>query len=128
MRGSRWHNSSAASAITAGGSDRGSPSVVRWWKIVPGVGTTFVGASALTATLSSYSSAARPVENRSSAALHIPYTVPPRTARLVGGIAGWRAAAEDTLRIQPAPCPRMPGSTSVARWNGASTWTANISA
>jgi hypothetical protein len=57
---------------------------VRWWKIVPGVGTTLVGASALTAMLSSYSSAARPVENRSSAALHIPYTVPPRGARSAG--------------------------------------------
>jgi len=94
---------------------------------VPGVGTTRVGDSALTAMLSSYSSAARPVENRSSAALHIPYTVPPRRARLEPS-AGWRAATEEMFKIQPVPRARMPGSTSVARWNGASTWTANMSA
>ena len=88
MRGSRWHSSSAASAITAGGSDLGSPSLVRWWKIVPGVGTTRVGDSALTAMLSGYSSAARPLENRSSAALHIPYTVPPRPPQASGGMTG----------------------------------------
>jgi hypothetical protein len=128
VRGSWWHSSSAASAITAGGSARGSSSLVRWWKIVPGVGTTLVGARALTAMLSSYSSAARPVENRSSAALHIPYTVPPRPPQPSGGMAGWRAATEEMFRIQPAPRARMPGSTSVARWNGASTWTANMSA
>jgi hypothetical protein len=75
--------------------------------------------------LSSYSSAARPVENRSSAALHIPYTVPPRSVEVT---AGWRAAPEDMFRIQPAPRARRPGRTSVARWNGASTWTANMSA
>jgi hypothetical protein len=127
VRGSWWHSSSAASAITAGGSARGSSWLVRWWKIVPGVGTTLVGASALTAMLSSYSSAARPVENRSSAALHIPYTVAPSSARLAG-TAGWRAATEEMFKIQPAPRARMPGSTSVASWNGASTWTANMSA
>jgi hypothetical protein len=88
VRGSRWHSSSAASAITAAGSDRGSPSLVRWWKIVPGVGTTWVGDSALTAMLSWYTSAARPLENRSSAALHIPYTVPPRPPHASGGTAG----------------------------------------
>jgi hypothetical protein len=92
---------------------------------VPGVGTTRLGDSALTAMLSSYSSAARPVENRSSAALHIPYTVPPRRVEVT---AGWRAATEEMFRIQPAPRARRPGSTSVARWNGASTWTANMSA
>ena len=75
--------------------------------------------------LSSYSSAARPVENRSSAALHIPYTVPPRSVEVT---AGWRAAPEEMFKIQPAPRARRPGRTSVARWNGASTWTANISA
>ena len=32
------------------------------------------------------------------------------------------------FRIQPVPRARMPGRTSVARWNGASTWTANMSA
>jgi hypothetical protein len=127
VRGSRWHSSSAASAITAGGSAAGSSGVVRWWKTVPGVGTTRVGDSALTAMLSRYSSAARPVENRSSAALHIPYTVPPRRARLEV-TAGWRAATEEMFRIQPVPRARMPGRTSVARWNGASTWTANMSA
>jgi hypothetical protein len=127
VRGSWWHSSSAASAITAGGSARGSSSLVRWWKIVPGVGTTLVGARALTAMLSSYSSAARPVENRSSAALHIPYTVAPSGARSAG-TAECRAATEEMFRIQPAPRARMPGSRSVASWNGASTWTANMSA
>ncbi len=62
------------------------------------------------------------------AALHIPYTVPPRPANGPAAMAGCRAAMEEMLRIQPAPCARMPGRTSVARWNGASTWTANISA
>ena len=40
--------------------------------------------SALTAMPSAYTSAARPVVKRSSAALHIPYTVPPRHPSLVG--------------------------------------------
>ena len=95
---------------------------------MPGVGTTLVGDNALTAMLSWYSSAARPVENRSSAALHIPYTVPPRPPQLSGGIAGCRAATEEMFTIQPAPRVRIPGRTSVARWNGASTCTANMSA
>ena len=55
---------------------------------MPGVGTTLEGDSALTAMLSWYSSAARPLENRSSAALHIPYTVPPRPPQASGGMAG----------------------------------------
>src|SRR5215469_6884286 len=96
----------AASAMTDGGSELGSPSVVRWWKTVPGVGTTLVGDSALTAMLSGYSSAASPVENRSIAALHIPYTVPPRPANWPGGIVGCRAAPDEMLRIQPPPRAR----------------------
>src|SRR5215469_16147115 len=78
--------------------------------------------------LSGYNSAARPVEKRSMAALHIPYTVPPRPANGPGGMVGCRAAPEEMLRIQPPPCARMPGSTSWARWNDASTCTENISA
>src|SRR5215472_6000191 len=103
---------SAASAITDGGSEFASPSVVRWWNTVPGVGTTLVGDNALTAMLSGYNSAARPVEKRSIAALHIPYTVPPRPPQALGGMAGWRAAMEEMFRIQPAPRSRRPGRTS----------------
>ena len=51
--GSALHSIRAASAKTAGGSASGSSSVVRWWKIVPGVGTTLLGDSAFTAMLSS---------------------------------------------------------------------------
>src|ERR1700729_4476327 len=96
--GSRWHSISAASAITEDGSAFGSSSEVRWWKIVPGVGTTRVGASELTAMLSAYSSAASPVENRSSAALHMPYTVEP-IANRPGGTDGCRAATEEMFSI-----------------------------
>ena len=39
--------------MTEGGSLFGSSSLVRWWKSVPGVGTTFVGDSALTEMSSS---------------------------------------------------------------------------
>ncbi len=52
LAGSPLHSTSAACAITVAGSEFGSSSLVRWWKIVPGVGTTLVGASALTAMLS----------------------------------------------------------------------------
>src|SRR5215469_8948938 len=101
--------------MTEAGSELAAPSVVRWWKIVPGVGTTLVGDSAFTAMLSGYTSAASPVENRSIAALHIPYTVPPRPANGPGGIVGCTAAIEEMLSIQHAPRSRMPGSTSCAR-------------
>src|SRR5215469_2988264 len=113
--------------MTAGGSAFSSPAVVSLWKIVPGVGTTFVGDSAFTAMLSAYNSAAKPVDNRSIAALHIPYTVPPRVAQPDGGSCGCLAAAEEMFRIQPRPRSRIAGSTRVARWNAASTWTANMS-
>ena len=126
LRGSRWQSVSAASAITEGGSLSGLSALVRPWNRVPGVGTTRFGDSALTVMLSAYSSAARPVENRSSAALHMPYTVPPRLAQPDGGIAGCRAAIEEMFRIQPAPWARMAGSTSWASSNGAATWTSNI--
>src|ERR1700743_2440596 len=123
-----WHSPSAASAITDGGSALGSSLVVRWWNRVPGVGTTLLGDRAFTATPDAYSSAASPVLNRSMAALHMPYTVPPRNARSAGGSAGCRAAREEMFRIQPWPRSLIPGATSWARWVGAVTWTSNISA
>ncbi len=49
------------------------------------------------------------------AALHMPYTVPPRPANGPGGMVGCRAAMEEMFRIQPAACARMPGRTSFAR-------------
>ena len=80
---------------------------------MPGVGTTLVGDSAFTAMLSAYSSAARPVENRSIAALHMPYTVPPRPANGPGGIVrmqgGDRGDVEDPAARRRS---RMPGRTS----------------
>ena len=70
-----------------------------WWT-TPGVGTIDVGDSTLTRTLSAWTSAARPVVNRSSAAFTMPYTVPPGPAPN-GGPAGWMAPFDEMFRMAP---------------------------
>src|SRR3954463_930652 len=68
-----------------------------------------------------------PVERRSSAALHMPYTTPPPPlCHASGGIVGWRAAREEMLRIQPDLRSFISGSTSWLRCSGAQTCTSII--
>jgi hypothetical protein len=71
--GSPEHSHRATSAKSSGDSisSRGTPRSRPWYSM-PGVATRPVGASTLTAMPSAWTSAARPVVNRSSAALHMP--------------------------------------------------------
>src|SRR5437764_13049468 len=90
--------------------------------MTPGVATTREGDRQLTAMPSSYTSAASPLVNRSRAALHMPYMVPPRLAMAgYGGPFGWNDDLDEMFRIHPRRRARIPGSTMPASSNGART-------
>src|SRR5262249_26967383 len=91
-QGARGKGGSAISSTGSTISGRSSSSGPRWTS-APGVRTAATGASEFTATPSSWTSAARPVVIRSSAALVEPYKVPVEPSLMPGsngGPFGWR--------------------------------------
>jgi hypothetical protein len=74
--------------MTAGGSALGSPSVVRWWNSLPGVGTTQDRGPRVDRDPGRVDLRRRPGAEPLGAALHIPYTVPaPLAAHSADGSA-----------------------------------------
>src|SRR6266568_8342935 len=99
--GGALHSTRAASAMALSGSTGALSGVCGETTATPGVMTSPDVPRALTLTPKVYSSAARPVVNRSSAALHIPYGTQPSLAQSgYGGPFGWRACLEVMFSTQ----------------------------